>query len=128
MMTSLKVWIPSCYFFSIVIYYLNFILNRRLCFIVLLTKFFYETFQNVLSEKDNLALEFVRNSLMNNTLVNINNEFLLQRQIRCFLEPERYLEDVVSIMSFILNNNTHATGLCIRKVIFLNKHRFSILT
>jgi hypothetical protein len=82
----------------------------------------------VLSEKDNLALEFVRNSLMNNTLVNINNEFLLQRQIRCFLEPERYLEDVVSIMSFILNNNTHATGLCIRKVIFLNKHRFSILT
>jgi hypothetical protein len=45
----------------------------------------------VLSEKDNLALEFVMNSLMNNTLVNIDNEFLLQWQIRCLLEPERYL-------------------------------------
>jgi hypothetical protein len=32
----------------------------------------------VMSEKDNLALDFVRNSLMNNTFVKINNEFLLQ--------------------------------------------------
>jgi hypothetical protein len=82
----------------------------------------------VLSEKDNLALEFARNSPMNNTLVNIDNEFLLQWQIRCLLEPERYLEDVVSIMFLILNNNTHATGLRIHKVIYLNKHRFSIHT
>jgi hypothetical protein len=42
----------------------------------------------VLSEKDNLALDFVRNSPMNNTLVKIDNEFVLQRQIRCLLEPE----------------------------------------
>jgi hypothetical protein len=82
----------------------------------------------VLSEKDNLELDFVRNSLMNNTLVKIDNEFLLQRQIRCLLELERYLEDVVSIMLFILNNNTHATGVRICNVIFLNKHRFSIHT
>jgi hypothetical protein len=65
----------------------------------------------------NLALQFVRNSPMNNTLVNINNEFLLQWQIHYLLEPERYLEDVVSIMFFILNNNIHATGLRTRKVI-----------
>jgi hypothetical protein len=82
----------------------------------------------VLPKKDNLALDFVRNSPMNNILVNIDNEFLLQRQIRCLLEPERYLEDVVSIMFFILNNHTYATGLRIGKVIFLNKHRFSICT
>jgi hypothetical protein len=82
----------------------------------------------VLSEKDNLELDFVRNSLMNNTLVKIDNEFVLQRQIRCLLELERYLEDVVSIMLFILNNNTHATGVRICNVIFLNKHRFSIHT
>jgi hypothetical protein len=72
----------------------------------------------VLSEKENLALDFVRNSLMNNTLVKIDNEFLLQRQIRCLLEPERYLEDVVSTMFFILNNNTHATGVRICNIIF----------
>jgi hypothetical protein len=65
----------------------------------------------------NLALQFARNSPMNNTLVNISNEFLLQWQIHCLLEPERYLEDVVSIMFFILNNNIHATGLRTRKVI-----------
>jgi hypothetical protein len=52
----------------------------------------------VLSEKDNLALDFAKNSPMNNTLVKIDNEFLLQRQIRCLLESERYLKDVVSIM------------------------------
>jgi hypothetical protein len=72
----------------------------------------------VLSEKDNLALDFVRNSPMNNTLVKIDNEFLLQRQIRYLLEPKRYLEDVVSIMLFILNNNTHATDIRICNVIF----------
>jgi hypothetical protein len=55
---------------------------------------------------------------MNNTLVKIDNEFLLQRQIRCLLEPERYLEDVVSTMFFISNNNTHATSVHIRSVIF----------
>jgi hypothetical protein len=82
----------------------------------------------VLSEKDNLALDFARNSPMNNTLVKIDNEFLLERQIRCLLESERYLKDVVSIMFFILNNNTHATGVCICNVIFWNKHRFSICT
>jgi hypothetical protein len=82
----------------------------------------------VLSEKDNLALDFARNSPMNNTLVKIDNKFLLQRQIRCLLEPERYLKDVVSIMFFILNNNTHATSVRIRNVIFWNKHRFSIRT
>jgi hypothetical protein len=65
---------------------------------------------------------------MNNTLVNIDNEFLLQQQIRCLLEPERYLEDVVNIMFLILNNNTNATGLHTCKVIYLNKHRFSIRT
>jgi hypothetical protein len=82
----------------------------------------------VLSEKDNLALAFARNSLMNNTLVNIDNEFLLQQQIHCLLEPERYLEDVVNIMFLIRNNNTNATGLHTCKVIYLNKHRFSIRT
>jgi hypothetical protein len=82
----------------------------------------------VLSEKDNLALDFVRNSSMNNTLVKIDNEFLLRRQIRCLLEPERYREDVVSIILFILNNNTDATGVHICNIIFLNKHRFSICT
>ena len=53
---------------------------------------------------------------MNNTLVNIDNEFLLQRHIRCLLELERYLEDVVSIVLFILNNNTHATDVHILKL------------
>jgi hypothetical protein len=62
---------------------------------------------------------------MNNTLVNIDNEFLLQRLIHCLLEPERYPEDVVSVIFFILNNNTHATSLRTRKVIYLNKHMFS---
>jgi hypothetical protein len=65
---------------------------------------------------------------MNNTLVNIDNEFLLQRQICCLLEPERYPKDVVSIMFFILNNTTHATGVHTCKIIYLNKHRFSIHT
>jgi hypothetical protein len=64
-----------------------------------------------MSEKDNLALDFMRNSLMNNTPVNSNNEFLLQQQMCWILEPQRYLEDVVSIVLFILNNNTHATGV-----------------
>jgi hypothetical protein len=82
----------------------------------------------VLSKKDNLVLDFVMNSLMNNILVKIDNEFLLQWHIRCLLEPERYLEDVVSIIFFILNNNTHATGVHICNVIFWNKHRFSIRT
>jgi hypothetical protein len=54
---------------------------------------------------------------MNNTLVKIDNEFLLQRQMCCLLEPQRYLEDVVSIMLFILNNNTHATGVHIPNII-----------
>jgi hypothetical protein len=65
---------------------------------------------------------------MNNTLVKIDNEFLLQWQICCLLEPERYLEDMVSIRFFILNNNTNATGVHIHNVIFWNKHRFSIHT
>jgi hypothetical protein len=65
---------------------------------------------------------------MNNTLVKIDNEFLLQRQMCCLLEPQRYLEDVVSIVFFILNNNINATGVHIPKVIFLNKYRFSIRT
>jgi hypothetical protein len=80
----------------------------------------------VLSEKDNLALDFARNSPMNNTLVKIDNEFLLQWQMHCILEPQRYLEDVVSIVLFILNNNTHATNVHILKTIFVDKHRFSI--
>jgi hypothetical protein len=79
-------------------------------------------------KKDNLALDFARNSPINNTLVKINNEFLLQWQMRCLLEPQRYLEDVVSIVLFILNNITHATGVHIPKLIFLDKHRFSIHT
>jgi hypothetical protein len=65
---------------------------------------------------------------MNNTLVKIYNEFLLQWQMRCLLEPQRYLKDVVSIVLFILNNNTDATNVHIPNVIFLNKHRFSICT
>jgi hypothetical protein len=86
---------------------------------VLLTKIFYETFQKyVLSEKNNLALDFARNSPMNNILVKIDNEFLLQWQIHCLLEPERYLKDVVSIIFFILNNNTHATDVLVRNIIF----------
>jgi hypothetical protein len=80
----------------------------------------------VLCEIDNLALDFVRNSQMNNTLVNMDNEFLLQWHMCCLLEPQRYLEDVVSIVLFILNNNTHTTSVHIHNVIFLNKHRFSI--
>jgi hypothetical protein len=58
---------------------------------------------------------------MNNTLVNIDNEFLLQWQIHCLLELEQYLKDVMNIMFFILNNNTHATGLCIRKFFFFEQ-------
>jgi hypothetical protein len=42
----------------------------------------------VLFEKDNLVLYFVRNSPMNTTLVNIDNEFLLQCQMCCLLEPQ----------------------------------------
>jgi hypothetical protein len=71
----------------------------------------------VLSKKDNLALDFASNSPMNNTLVKIDNGFLLQRQMRCLLEPQRYLEDAVSIVLFILNSNTHATGVHIPKTI-----------
>jgi hypothetical protein len=65
---------------------------------------------------------------MNNTLVKIDNEFFLQRQMRCLLEPQQYLKDVVSIVLFILNSNTHATGVHKPNIIFLNKHRFSIRT
>jgi hypothetical protein len=54
---------------------------------------------------------------MNNTLVKIDNEFLLQWQICRLLEPYQYLEDVVSIIFFILNNNTHATGVRICNII-----------
>jgi hypothetical protein len=82
----------------------------------------------VLPEKDNLALDFARNSPMNNTLVKINNEFLLEWQMHFILEPQLYLKDVVSIVLFILNNNTHATGVHICKTIFMDKHRFSICT
>jgi hypothetical protein len=62
---------------------------------------------------------------MNNTLVKIENEFVLQRQMRCLLEPQQYLEDMVGIVLFIINNNTHATGVHKPKVSFLDKHRFS---
>jgi hypothetical protein len=65
---------------------------------------------------------------MKNTPVNIGNEFLLQWQMRCILEPERYLEDVVSIGLFFVNNNTHSTGVHIPKTFFVDKHRFSIRT
>jgi hypothetical protein len=41
--------------------------------------FLWDISEYVLSKKDNLALDFVRNSPMNNTLVNIDNEYLLQR-------------------------------------------------
>jgi hypothetical protein len=82
----------------------------------------------VLSEKDILALDFARNSPMNNTLVNIDNEFLLQWQMHCILGPERYLEDVVSIVLFFINNNTHSIGVHIPKTILVDKHRFSIRT
>jgi hypothetical protein len=50
--------------------------------------FLRDILEYVLSEKDNLALDFVRNSPMNNTLVKIDNEFLLQWQICCLLELE----------------------------------------
>jgi hypothetical protein len=90
--------------------------------------FLWDISEYVMSKKDNLALEFVRDSSMNNTLVNINNEFLLEWQIRYLLEPEQYLEDVVSIIFFILKNNKYTTGLRTCKVIYLNKHRFSIRT
>jgi hypothetical protein len=50
--------------------------------------FLQDILEYVLSEKDNLALDIARNSPMNNTLVKIDNEFLLQQQIRCLLEPE----------------------------------------
>jgi hypothetical protein len=43
----------------------------------------------------------------------------------CILEPERYLEDVVSIVLFFINNNTHSTGVHIPQTIFVDKHRFS---
>jgi hypothetical protein len=38
--------------------------------------------------------------------------------MHCLLEPQLYLEDVVSVVLFILSNNTHATGVHIPKVIF----------
>jgi hypothetical protein len=72
----------------------------------------------VLSEKDNLALNFARNSPMNTTLVNIDNEFLLQRKMHCLLEPQRHLKDVVSIVLFILNSNTNAIIVHIPNVVF----------
>jgi hypothetical protein len=65
---------------------------------------------------------------MNNTLVNIDNEFLLQQQMCCILEPERYMKDVVSIVLFFINNNTHSTGVHIPKTFFMDKQRFSIRT
>jgi hypothetical protein len=95
---------------------------------VVIQNFVRDILEYVMSEKDNLALDFVRNSLTNITLVKIDNEFLLQWQMRCLLESQRYLEDVVSIILFILNNNTHAIGVHICNIIFLNKHRFSICT
>jgi hypothetical protein len=80
--------------------------------------FLWDISEYVLSEKDNLALDFARNSPMNNTLVKIDNEFVLQQQIRCLLELEWCLEGVVSIIFFILNNDTHATGVRICNIIF----------
>jgi hypothetical protein len=68
--------------------------------------------------KDNLALDFVRNTPMNNTLVNIDNEFLMQQQMSCLLEPQQNLEDVVSIVLFILNNNTHQPVYIYLKLFF----------
>jgi hypothetical protein len=73
--------------------------------------FLQDILEYVLSKKDNLALDFVRNSPMNNTLVKIDNEFLLQQQIRCLLEPERHLEDVVSIM-FFYSKQQHTCNRC----------------
>jgi hypothetical protein len=61
----------------------------------------HEISEYVLTEKDNLAIDLERNSLMNTTLVNIDNEFLLQCQMCYLLEPQRYLEDAVSIVLFI---------------------------
>jgi hypothetical protein len=95
---------------------------------VVIQNFVRDILEYVMSEKDNLALDFVRNSLTNITLVKIDNEFLLRWQMRCLLESQRYLEDVVSIILFILNNNTHAISVHICNIIFLNKHRFSICT
>jgi hypothetical protein len=56
---------------------------------------------------------------MNTTLVNIDNEFLLQRKMHCLLEPQRHLKDVVSIVLFILNSNTNAIIVHIPNVVFL---------
>jgi hypothetical protein len=53
---------------------------------------------------------------MNNTLVKIDNEFLLQQHMHCLLKPQRYLKYVVSIVLFILNNNTDATDVHILKL------------
>jgi hypothetical protein len=65
MTIALVVWLPSCYFISIVIYYLNFILNHRLWFSVVNQNFLWDISEYVMSKKDNLALAFVRNSPMN---------------------------------------------------------------
>jgi hypothetical protein len=56
-----------------------------------------------LTGKDNLAIDFARNSPTNTRLVDINNEFLLQHHMRCLLEAHPYLEDVVIIINFIIN-------------------------
>jgi hypothetical protein len=74
-------------------------------------KFLWDILEYVLSEKDNLVLDFARNSLMNNTLVKIDNEFLLQRQIHYLLELERYREDVMSIM-FFYSKQQHICNWC----------------
>jgi hypothetical protein len=56
---------------------------------------------------------------MNTILVKIDNEFLLQHRMCCLLEPQRYREDVVTVVLFILNNNTSATGVHIPNFVFL---------
>jgi hypothetical protein len=128
MTTSLKVCLPSLLFNSIVVYYFNWFETIGFVYSVVKQNLLRDISEYVLPEKDNLALDFARNSPMNNTLVKIDNEFLLEWQMHFILEPQLYLKDVVSIVLFILNNNTHATGVHICKTIFMDKHRFSICT
>jgi hypothetical protein len=72
---------------------------------------FCDISEYVPTQKDNLVIDIARKSPMNTTLVNIDNQFLLQCHMHCLLEPQRYLKDVVSIVLFI-QTQQHICNYC----------------
>ena len=55
-----------------------------------------EVSEYVLTDKNKLAIKFARKSSDETKVVDIDGEFLFQHQMRCLLDPNDFVLDVVS--------------------------------